>query len=161
MFLTMHLTPIALVPIVLACLRRKCYSYELPHTNFTTQLKSKDYTLPYLQKGRGIVITAGGSHFPMAVVSTRMHRRTGSELPVEVFLASQEEWDPQICDAVFLAMNTRCVVLQDIFDAAGDDKSLRIDQYRYKVMSIVFSSFEEVLFMDSDYFFSIRPIRNI
>jgi hypothetical protein len=122
------------------------------HTSLTTQLKSKDYILPYLQKSRGIVTTAGGSHLPVAVLSIRMLRRTGSELPVEVFLASQEEWDPQICDVVFLAMNARCVVLQDIFDAAGDDKSLRIGKDQYKIMSIVFSSFEEVLFMDSDCF---------
>ena len=95
--------------------------------------------------------TARGSYLPAAVVSIRMLRRTRSELPVEVFLASQEKWDPQICDAVFLAMNTRCVVLQDIFDAAGDDESFRIDKDQYKIMSILFSSFE-VLFMDSDCF---------
>jgi alpha 1,2-mannosyltransferase len=79
----MHLTPIALVLIVLACPRRKVLQ-----TNLTTQLKSKDYTLPYLQESRGIVTTAGGSHLLAAVVSIRILHRTGSELPVEGFLAS-------------------------------------------------------------------------
>jgi len=122
------------------------------HANFTNRLRSLDYTLPYVKRTRGIVTTAGGSYLPVAVVSIQMLRETGSQLPVEVFLASESEWDSQICDVVFPSMNTRCVVLQRIFDGAGHDKAAQIDKYQYKVMSILFSSFEEVLFMDSDCF---------
>jgi alpha 1,2-mannosyltransferase len=115
------------------------------------------HNLPYIKRTRGIATTAGGSYLPVAVISIRMLRRTGSQLPVEVFLANQEEWDPQICGVLFPALNARCVVLQDIFHAAGQNNSVKIDKYQYKIMSILFSSFEEVLFMDSDCFPAYDP----
>ena len=121
------------------------------HTKFTTHLTQEKYTLPVIKNSRGIVTTAGGKYLPVAVVSIRMLRETGSTLPVEVFLASRGEWDAQICDNVFPSMNACCVVLADIFDIPGQ-KTVEIDKYQYKVMSIVFSSFEEVLFLDADAF---------
>ena len=121
------------------------------HTKFTTHLTQEKYTLPVIKNSRGIVTTAGGKYLPVAVVSIRMLRETGSTLPVEVFLASRGEWDAQICDIVFPSMNACCVVLADIFDIPGQ-KTVEIDKYQYKVMSIVFSSFEEVLFLDADAF---------
>jgi len=134
------------------------HALHASHQSFVDEIKTeawqwRPYNLPYIPKTRGIVTTAGGSYLPIAVISIRMLRETGSQLPVEVVLANQEEWDPQICDIVFpTLLNTRCVVLQDIFDAAGQNESIKIDKYQYKIMSILFSSFEQVLFMDSDCF---------
>ena len=133
------------------------------HQSFVDEIKieawqRRPYNLPYIPKTRGIVTTAGGSYLPVAVISIRMLRETGSQLPVEVLLANQEEWDPQICDIVFpTLLNARCVVLQDIFDAAGQHKSIKVNKYQFKIMSILFSSFEEVLFMDSDCFPTYDP----
>ena len=122
------------------------------HTKFTTHLKKEAYKLPVVQNSRGIVTTAGGKYLPVAVVSIRMLRETGSSLPVEVFLAAKDEWDHEICDNVFPSLNARCVVLGDIVTSPGQTNTLHIDKYQYKVMSIVFSSFEEVLFLDADAF---------
>jgi alpha 1,2-mannosyltransferase len=139
------------------------HALRASHQSFVGEIKRKaaqylPYNLPYIKKTQGIVTTAGGSYLPVAVISIRMLRKTGSQLPVEVFLAKQEEWDPQICGVVFpTLLNARCVVLQDIFDAAAQDKGVKIDKYQYKVMSILFSSFEEVLFMDSDCFPAYDP----
>lgn len=121
------------------------------HAKVVSHVRNEAYTLPVIPGSRGIVTTAGGKYLPVAVVSIRMLRETGSSLPVEVFLANKDEWDPQICDKVFPSMNARCVVLGDIVNSAGQAK-MQIDKYQYKIMSIVFSSFEDVLFLDADAF---------
>jgi alpha 1,2-mannosyltransferase len=122
------------------------------HAEFKAHLLEQNYSLPTVAKSRGVVTTAGGKYLPVAVVSIRMLRETGSSLPVEVFLATHEEWDFQICDVVFSQLNARCVVLSDIFNPYGRKESVEIDKYQYKIMSIVFSTFEEVLFLDADAF---------
>ncbi|KAK5939849.1 mannosyltransferase [Knufia obscura] len=122
------------------------------HTDFVEKIRSKQYALPYNTSTRGIVTTAGGPYLPVALVSIRMLRETGSGLPVEVFLSKWSEWDPVICGKIFPSLNAKCVVLQDIFDYDKKTRKNAIDKYQYKVMSILFSSFEEVLFLDSDCF---------
>lgn len=125
---------------------------RIAHEGFVDHLRHEGYRLPFTPKTRGIVTTAGGKYLPVALLSIRMLRITGSRLPVEVFLASQDEWDPQICESLFPSLNANCVVLDDIFSTSRRKKHLKIDKYQYKIMSIVFSSFEEVLFLDSDCF---------
>lgn len=127
------------------------------HERFTDQISSGNYTLPMNPNTRGIVTTAGGPYLPVALLSLRMLRLTGSQLPLEVFLASQAEWDHQICDVLFPTLNARCIVLEDIFNPSGERSPLGIDKYQYKIMSILFSSFEEVLFLDSDCFPVVDP----
>lgn len=126
------------------------------HSEFITHLKSRDYDLPFQRTTRGIVTTAGGKYLPVSVVSIRMLRATGCQLPVEVFLNSWSEWDDQICGPIFSSINARCVVLEEIFNISSSEEKPKIDKYQYKIMSIVFSSFEELLFIDSDSF----PIYN-
>lgn len=122
------------------------------HLRFVEHLKTEGYSLPFIPNTRGIVTTAGGKYLPVALVSIRMLRSTGSQLPVEVFLASPDEWDPEVCDSIFPSLNARCLVLEDIFNPSRKKANLGIDKYQYKVMSIIFSSFEQVLFLDSDCF---------
>lgn len=126
------------------------------HFSFVERLQTKEYSLPYSAGSRGIVTTAGGPYLPVALVSIRMIRETGSELPVEVFLSNWNEWDPVICSKILPSLNAKCVVLQDIFDYGNPSRKTKLDKYQYKIMSILFSSFEEILFLDSDCF----PIRN-
>ncbi|KAL9108334.1 MAG: hypothetical protein Q9227_006933 [Pyrenula ochraceoflavens] len=83
-------------------------------------------SLVFNPRSRGIVSTAGGAYLPVFVISLRMLRRIGSTLPVEVFLADT------------------------------DESSARISRYQYKIFAILFSSFEQLLFLDADSF----PIHN-
>lgn len=55
------------------------------HTGFVRDIKSNPPQLHYVPNTRGLVSTAGGSYLPVLVISLRMLRKTGSELPVEVF----------------------------------------------------------------------------
>lgn len=124
------------------------------HSSFVERILHKEYALPYAPRTRGIVTTAGGPLLPAALVSILMLRQTGSNLPVEVFLSDRHEWDPEICDKILPGLNAKCLLLQDIFDY--DKRDTPLDRYQYKIVSIIFSSFEEVMFMDSDCF----PVQN-
>ena len=119
------------------------------HETFVDGL-DKNSQLVYKPGTRGLVTTAGGAYLPVFVVSLRMLRRTGTDLPMEVFLADKEEYEEYICDEVFPGLNAKCVVLSDILEAVPH--TLAITHYQYKVFAMTFSSFEDVLFLDSDAF---------
>ncbi|KAL8784915.1 MAG: hypothetical protein Q9195_008852 [Heterodermia aff. obscurata] len=120
------------------------------HENFVAGLQAGTLEMVYTPGTRGLVTTAGGPYLPVFVISLRMLRRTGTNLPMEVFLADKEEYEEYICDEVFPELNAKCVVLSDILEAVPH--SLDITHYQYKVFAMIFSSFEEVLFLDSDAF---------
>ncbi|ORY71394.1 mannosyltransferase putative-domain-containing protein [Pseudomassariella vexata] len=111
--------------------------------------------LPFQVRTRGIVTTAGGSYFGMVVVSLRMLRSTGSKLPVTVFLDTHKDYDPLVCGEVLPDLNAECVVLSDLLDTAPPSTPLL--RYQYKVFAILFSPFQEVLFLDADAFPAHNP----
>ncbi|KAL3480679.1 mannosyltransferase putative-domain-containing protein [Aspergillus californicus] len=125
------------------------------HTKFVAAINTYEPRLHYIPDTRGIVSTAGGSYLPVLVISLRMLRRTGSKLPVEVFLAHDDEYEPYICDVVLPSLNARCVVLSHILD--GAPKVVEIEKYQFKLFAMLFSSFEEILFLDADSFPIIQP----
>lgn len=91
----------------------------------------------------GIVTVGGGSYFPPLMVSLRLLRRTGTALPVEVFLP-EEEYEAQICEEVLPTMNAACRTFPEL---GG-----KISHYQYKVFAIILSSFNNVLWLDADNF---------
>ncbi|RVX74184.1 hypothetical protein B0A52_02016 [Exophiala mesophila] len=120
------------------------------HSTFVADLKRNPPALVYEPGTRGLVMTAGYSQLPVLVVSIRMLRRTWSLLPVQVFLADESEYDDDICDNVLPTLNAKCLLLSDVFHTANS--GVAIDRYQFKVMAILFSSFEQVLLLDSDSF---------
>jgi len=111
--------------------------------------------LPYVPNSRGIVMTAGGWYFGVAITSVRMLRRTGSTLPVEVFLDTWADYDIKTCEEILPSLNAKCLVLSDIFGTTSNFGSLF--SYQYKVFALLFSSFEQVLFLDADAFPAHNP----
>ena len=119
---------------------------------------------------KGIVSTAAGYYFPVFLVSLRMLRHTGTTLPVEVFLARDQEYEPEICEKVLPELNAKCVILDDIFshDNGTHKPTHTISKYQYKIFAILFSSFDEVLFLDADSFplhdpeplFKVEPFKS-
>lgn len=122
------------------------------HTGFLDAITNPPKP-PYNPKTKGIVSTAGGFYLPVLVISLRMIRNTGSTLPMEVFLATEAEYEHYICDVVLPSLNARCVILSQILQAS----SARIEKYQFKSFAILFSSFEEVLFLDADAFPLQKP----
>ncbi|KAJ5109842.1 hypothetical protein N7532_002487 [Penicillium argentinense] len=123
------------------------------HASFLKAVDNSPPLMQYLPGTRGVVSTAGGSYLPVLVISLRMLRRTGSKLPMEVFLADEEEYEEYICDVVLPSLNARCIVLSHILEAAP----ARIEKYQFKPFAMLFSSFEEILFLDADAFPLEKP----
>lgn len=118
------------------------------HTGFVGAVTSEPLQLQYIPGTKGIVSTAGGSYLPVLVISLRMLRRTGSMLPMEVFLADEHEYEEYICGVVLPSLNAKCIVLSRILAAAPAN----IEKYQFKPFAMLFSSFEEILFLDADAF---------
>ncbi|OGE48415.1 hypothetical protein PENARI_c029G03230 [Penicillium arizonense] len=123
------------------------------HTRFVGAISHSPPQLSYIPGTKGVVSTAGGSYLPVLVISLRMLRRTGSTLPMEVFLADEDEYEEYICDEVLPSLNARCLVLSRILSVAPS----KIEKYQYKPFAMLFSSFEEILFLDADSFPLEKP----
>ena len=125
------------------------------HSDFVSAISDDGPRLPYSPDTKGLVTTAGGSYLPVLVVSLRMLRRTGSKLPVEVFLATHDEYEENICDKVLPSLNAKCIVMTDIINAVPG--MVKIEKYQLKPFAMIFSSFEEILFLDADAFPISKP----
>jgi alpha 1,2-mannosyltransferase len=107
-----------------------------------------------LYAGTGIVTVAGGEFFGPSIVGIRMLRQTGSTLPVEVFLANWEEYEPQLCEEVYPSLNARCIVISDY--ATPENEKERVDgipeitHFQLKALALLLSSFQQILYLDSD-----------
>lgn len=127
------------------------------HTEFVGAVTSStSLQLQYIPGTKGVVSTAGGAYLPVLVISLRMLRRTGSTLPMEVFLADEDEYEDYICDTVLPSLNARCIVLSRILVAAP----ATIEKYQFKPFAMLFSSFEEILFLDADAF-PLEPVERL
>ncbi|EEP78443.1 predicted protein [Uncinocarpus reesii 1704] len=121
------------------------------HSHFMSLLSAPNAPrLAYKPRTRGIVSTAGGSFLPVVVTSLHMLRQTGSDLPVEIFIADPSEHDEYICNSLFPSLNARCITLSEILDHSPLAAGLK--KYQFKIFSLLFSSFEEVMFLDADAF---------
>ncbi|OJZ87635.1 glycosyltransferase family 71 protein [Aspergillus luchuensis CBS 106.47] len=138
------------LPDLLRLSKEDVYAMRLSHSKFVDLIDKSPPSLHYQPHTRGLVSTAGGSYLPVLVISLRMLRRSGSTLPMEVFLASWDEYDGYVCQVVLPSLNAQCIVLSEILDAIPDSRS--IEKYQYKVFAMMFSSFEEILFLDADAF---------
>ena len=121
-----------------------------------------------LYQGRGIVTVAGGEYFGPAIVGIKMLRQTGSKLPVEAFLANWEEYEPALCEKVLPNLNARCVVLSQFLEPPKEDEigdeavnhqnlTFSITHYQLKSLALLFSSFQDVLLLDSDSIPVVNP----
>ena len=87
---------------------------------------------------------AGGRYTEFAATSLGMLREMGSKLPVEVWSKDESEEINGFCDEI-RAEGMACRRLADYMDL-----SLLRHPYQWKIFTILFSSFEEVLFLDAD-----------
>ncbi|KAF2626594.1 glycosyltransferase family 71 protein [Macroventuria anomochaeta] len=106
--------------------------------------------LVFSKGSQGIVTTANPKYIPIFLVSLRMLRRTGCQLPVEVFIDNWTKYDPIVCDSVLPSLNAACVVLSEIYDTAPNIRPPA--SYQFKLFALLFSSFQHTLFFDSDAF---------
>lgn len=118
------------------------------HSNFVADIRTLSEPLAYNPGTRGIVTTASQSSLAILSISLRMLRKAESTLPVEIFLNSPSPYTETFCSQVFPRLNAECRYLSDIFSAA--ETSVHLNSYQYKIFAILFSSFEDILHLDSD-----------
>ncbi|KAL4984372.1 mannosyltransferase putative-domain-containing protein [Aspergillus falconensis] len=117
------------------------------HARFLHDIEDTKLLKPVHAPGtRGIVSTAGGQYFPVFLATLRMLRRTGSKLPVEVYMKDASEYEENICEDVLPKLNARCLILSDV---VGKDP---IEHFQLKAFAVLLSSFEEVVWIDADCF---------
>ncbi|CAK7245187.1 MAG: mannosyltransferase [Sporothrix thermara] len=102
-----------------------------------------------IEPSRGIVMTAGGRYVGIAVTSILMLRRNGSQLPVQLFLDSDGDYDAHLCETVLPALGTSCHVLQRFWETTPGMPPLA-SKFQRKVFAILLSPFQQVLFLDAD-----------
>ena len=91
---------------------------------------------------RGIVIVGGGKFNVILSVSLRFLRRAGTTLPVEVFL-TEGEYEKDVCENLFPSLNAACRVYPKMHRPVNDG-------FQLKSFALLFSSFDEILFLDAD-----------
>lgn len=125
------------------------------HSNFIKDIQSTPARLAYVPGTKGIIATASEHFLATLTVSLSMLRKTGSDLPVEVFLDKPTPYAEDYCFNILRPLNAQCRFLLDIFIAgeAGIDPH----SYQFKIFSIIFSSFESVLLLDSDAWPVVQP----
>lgn len=118
-------------------------------------------------KGQGVVMVGGGEYFGPAIIGIHMLRRTGSKLPVEVFVPDDDEYEQGVCEVYLRKLDAKCVVLSHILSKSSikfgqkDDADLKISHYQLKSLALLLSSFSDVLLLDSDSIPLLDPLTNI
>ncbi|PKS06487.1 hypothetical protein jhhlp_007235 [Lomentospora prolificans] len=129
---------------------------------FSAKIDPLANRMHYWKNSRGIVMGGGGKYTRIALTSILLLRHVGCKLPIQVFIDTHAEYDAHICEHSFPRLNAECLIMEDVI---GDTK---IGSYQYKVLSIIFSPFQHVLFLDADawaikdpaFLFEVEPYKS-
>lgn len=129
------------------------------HKWFVSEIQSPTFPLPPFKPGTaGVVTSAGGEFLPEALVAIKMLRRTGSQLPVDVFIADEDEVEPNICETVLKDLGATCHVLSRILDAEGLPRRQNVTRYQLKAFALLFSEYDNLVWIDADQFPVVDPL---
>ena len=103
--------------------------------------------------GRGIVVCAGGpTYFVQAYVNIRLLRELGCRLPIQIWHRDASELTPMM-RKLLAPLQVECVNAQDVARRLG---KRQLPGWTIKPFAILNSTFQEVLYLDSDSF----PVRD-
>ncbi|PBP23135.1 alpha-1,2-mannosyltransferase (Mnn2) [Diplocarpon rosae] len=127
-------------------------SMRRSHALFVDLLEFGPPSLDYKRGTKGVVTRAQKPHIPILLVNLLMLRcgKLSSDTPVEVFLATPDEYEEQVCDVILPALNAKCIVLSRLLDSSTHKYPIAEEQL--DILAIAFSSFESVLYLDVDAF---------
>ncbi|KAK3304081.1 mannosyltransferase putative-domain-containing protein [Chaetomium strumarium] len=124
--------------------------FRQSHAAFVDQLALFASHLPYHANTTGIVTTAGVPNFGQVVSLVLMTRRAGSRLPIQIFLDSSSPWVDWVCSHTMPRFNAKCVSLEDTWGGMSRPLPRRLVRFQWKIVSIIGSTFQNVLFLDAD-----------
>ncbi|KAL2017326.1 hypothetical protein VTK56DRAFT_2299 [Thermocarpiscus australiensis] len=123
--------------------------FRQSHASFVDQLPLFARHLPYKPATTGIVTTAGAPNFGQAVTLVLMTRQAGSRLPIEIVLDSSSPWVDSVCANVMPGFNATCLYLEDMWEGMHPLVP-KFQRFQWKFISIIASTFQNVLFLDAD-----------
>lgn len=103
--------------------------------------------------GRGIIMLAGGKYSEYAVTGLGVLRETGSKLPVEVWMKDKNDVKEGWCNGLEKE-GMACRLLSDYMDVTEVKHG-----YQFKIFTMLFSSFDDFLFLDADNIAVTNPDR--
>lgn len=127
--------------------------FETRHKNLLEWLPSKLPTTTYHLGTNGIVFVGGGRYSWLSYLSLLGLRETGSILPVEFVLPTQDNFEEELefCIEILPKLNASCVVIPETFGARAMHKwNNKIKSFQFKSLALLASSFQNVLLLDSD-----------
>lgn len=98
-------------------------------------------------KGSGYVFIGGGKFTWLSILSILNLRDTGSELPIELIIPKESQYEENVCEDILPKLGGVCVKLYELMPKKYIDL---IDGYQYKILALIASSFENVIYLDSD-----------
>ncbi|KAI8808531.1 mannosyltransferase putative-domain-containing protein [Cladochytrium replicatum] len=120
-------------------------------------IKKKYHSLNELRstwKGKGIVLTSGKWHFPLALHAILCLRNVlNVTLPIEVFHSGPGDTETKFSKALERIPNVRAVDVNTIFE----ESQAGLGGWHVKPFSMLASSFEEMVFLDADVLFLQDP----
>lgn len=102
-----------------------------------------------IYSGDGIVIVSNRVSVPAAVGLVVQLRDLKSELPVEVVINSEEDYNQKICDEILPKFNAKCKVIERELTAEIYGK-LALRGFQLKMLAILVSSFDNTIVLDTD-----------
>ncbi|KPM44212.1 hypothetical protein AK830_g2350 [Neonectria ditissima] len=146
-------------------------SLQQRHQEFVKGIKSLAPKMPFIRNSRGVVITSKASNYGIAVTAILMLRHIGSKLPVQLFLDSTNERERRRCDESLSKLQVRCLNMDDYLRLPENASvtTPKLAKFQFKSFAILFSSFQEVLFLDADafpirqpdYLFEVEPYKSL
>lgn len=124
-------------------------------STFGSTLKTDPEWKTY-QGSKGYVLVGGSEYSWLSYLVIKQIRATGSTVPIELFIAKEEEYEKDFCENLLPLFNARC----NLFDSALSEslkQRFNLGGYQYKMLAILSSKFENVFYIDSDNF----PTRNM
>lgn len=104
---------------------------------------------------QGYVLIGGGRYSWLSYLVIKQIRAIGSTIPIELFIPSSAEYEKEFCEVVLPRYNAHCNVFDDKL-AARLAVDFDISGYQYKMLALLSSKFENIIYLDSDNF----PVRN-
>lgn len=141
--------PLGNLPI----LKGPAVSYRDQHLNALAELAKKTWPAPDTFNGDGVLIVGGGKYWPGIVVSIRMLRKVGCDLPVQVWYRGEQE----PVDAADLDGVSGVTLINTIEYADKNGGYRMMGGWESKLYALTHSNFRRVLYLDADAYVVADP----
>jgi len=129
--------------------------FKTIHAKAIEDFKDLAPSMPFVKGTRGIVTTASNDALAILTSSLWMLRASGSMLPVEIWFEDEHNYEQVPCEVIFPSLGAKCMFMQDYLPK-DLEHPLHIVKFTFKTLALLFSSYEQILFLDCDAF----PVAN-